>query len=502
MTSYLCVSVRFLQPYYHGRGDGDEPEWPPSPLRLFQSLVAAASQRWRDEFQVHAAPALQWLEKQSSTIVAGSARPASTKYRLYVPDNIADKIAKSWAGGREATIADYRTEKDVRPMCLSQDAVHYLFPLTDDGCPHLQALTLATHSITHLGWGIDMVAAHAAVLSEQQAASLAGDCWKSVIDADAPALRAPREGTLVTLIAKHQAFLNRISRDARGNESFSPVPPSSAFRVVGYRRSSDAVSRPYVVFELRDDEGTFFRYPADKFIHISGMVRHLAIQAMTRSRPDGVSDYWVESYVAGHAQSGASEHRQLSYLPLASIGHAHTDPAVRRVMISAPLGDERLLRHLALRLAGQQLKPTPQTKMSDPPTLVRIVPDGVARLYSEAAASWASVTPVILPGHDDHKPAKTRKLIELALRQSGVEQACEFEWSAYSRFPKSLSAHKYDRHKRPTGYIRPDHLLSQTAVHLKLRFANDVKVPGPLAIGAGRHCGFGLMARINEGGEA
>ncbi|MBI2481205.1 MAG: hypothetical protein HYV60_21965 [Planctomycetia bacterium] len=63
-----------------------------------------------------------------------------------------------------------------------------------------------------------------------------------------------------------------------------------------------------------------------------------------------------------------------------------------------------------------------------------------------------------------------------------------------------LKAHKYVRDesakdgKRRINYIRPDHLLDQTAVHLRLTFEHEV--PGPLAIGAGRHCGFGLMARI------
>jgi CRISPR-associated protein Csb2 len=106
---------------------------------------------------------------------------------------------------------------------------------------------------------------------------------------------------------------------------------------------------------------------------------------------------------------------------------------------------------------------------------------------------------VILPGHDDHKPAKTRKLIEKALAQSGIEQPCDFEWSAFSRFPKSYSAHKYDTSGKPAGYIRPNHLLSQTAVHLTLRFKNGIKVPGPLAIGAGRHCGLGIFAGYDEG---
>jgi CRISPR-associated protein Csb2 len=80
------------------------------------------------------------------------------------------------------------------------------------------------------------------------------------------------------------------------------------------------------------------------------------------------------------------------------------------------------------------------------------------------------------------------------LRQSGIEQPCEFEYSAFSRFPKSYSAQKYDKHKRPQGYFRPSYLNSETAVHLTLRFKDNVKVPGPLAIGAGRHCGLGLFA--------
>ena len=185
-------------------------------------------------------------------------------------------------------------------------------------------------------------------------------------------------------------------------------------------------------------------------------------------------------------------------LGLPSIGHAHTDPSIRRVMIVAPLGDDPLLSHLARRLAGERLKPTPQTMLEHPPTLARVQNDNVARFYTKPANHWASVTPVILPGHDDHKPDKTRKLIEKALQQCGIEQECEFEWSAFSYFPKSLSAHKYDRQKRPTGYIRPDHLLNLTAIHLKLRFNDGLKVPGPLSIGSGRHCGLGLMAGIDS----
>ena len=41
MSNQLCISVTLLDGRFHGRGDGGVPEWPPSPLRLFQALVAA-----------------------------------------------------------------------------------------------------------------------------------------------------------------------------------------------------------------------------------------------------------------------------------------------------------------------------------------------------------------------------------------------------------------------------------------------------------------------------
>ena len=65
-----------------------------------------------------------------------------------------------------------------------------------------------------------------------------------------------------------------------------------------------------------------------------------------------------------------------------------------------------------------------------------------------------------------------------------------------SQFPKSLSFAKYDRNKRQPATSGPDHLLTQTAVHLKLCVSTTaLKYPVALAIGAGRHCGLGVFAR-------
>ena len=54
----VCISVTFLTGRYHGE------EWPPSPARLFQALVAAVMTCGYQEFEPSIDPALRWLEEQ------------------------------------------------------------------------------------------------------------------------------------------------------------------------------------------------------------------------------------------------------------------------------------------------------------------------------------------------------------------------------------------------------------------------------------------------------
>jgi CRISPR-associated protein Csb2 len=526
MKPSLCISFRFIQPHalFHGRGEGDEPEWPPSPLRAFQALVNAAGLRTRGK---PLAPELQStlrvIEQLRPIIIAPRTRLSVIGYRAYVPHNQYDLVFAGLQRGMEESTEVFRklngsvrVEKDFRPHrieAVGEDvpAIHYIYPLDATGAEPaqlLQAIRPAVRSIHCLGWGIDQVIADA-MLVEPASHPLVGERW-----APAPRggkrLRAPRNGSLDALIARHAEFLARLA-----SGSWTPVPPLTTMDYLRYRRDCDPVPRPHAIFKLLDENDDTVTYPQSKFVHVAGMVRHLAIEMMKKNPPRDLrgrtASEWVESYVAGHQSNGdknaGAPHTQLSYIPLQSIGNPNTDPGVRRVMIVAPIGDNDWLDHLARHLDGVPLQPRLGTLLPPGTHLERIDDDrkdGVRDAYLRASASWASVTPVILPGHDDRKPQKTRSLILKALQQSGVEQPCRFEWSAFSRFRKMLPAHKYrtdpndPSRKIPINYIRPDHLLAQTAVHLTVTFANGTAVPGPLALGPGRHCGFGMMAALDE----
>ncbi|MGH7192690.1 MAG: type I-G CRISPR-associated protein Csb2, partial [Candidatus Saccharimonadales bacterium] len=404
-----------------------------------------------------------------------------------------------------------RTQKFLRPTLFNGDRlIEFAWkydPSENTAHNHARILLDAVRHIRAFGWGIDLAVGHGVIQEHLPQTSKSRFHFIPRERPDAPGIeiRVPRIGSLDSLKECFRQYLGRFeSSDSTFLESGGPLYQPWPY--------TSGISRPHAVFKLVDDNDDTVYYPHAKLIHVAGMVRHIATALMKVNPPPDLRGcsraQWVDQYVAGHKPSGdgtdSRPHTQLSYVPLPSTGHEHTDPAVRRVMIVAPLGDESWLDHLTQHLDGQLLEPLPGS-MLPRGTHLQLIPegrrDGVRDAFTRESRLWASFTPVILPGHDDHKPNKTRKLISKALAQSGIDQSCEFEWGAFSRFPKSYSAHKYVRDERApdgrriVGYIRPDHLLVQTAVHLQLHF--DHAVPGPITLGAGRHCGFGLMAAAN-----
>ena len=476
---HLCLTVHWLDDRYHGLADrAGPPEWPPSPFRLFQALVAGVGRCGGLDSDI--GKSLEWLQTLGPPIIIAPRSHPGQVVTRFVPNNDGDKVLD-----RQNRL----TGKTSRPtIMLDWPGVHYLWPIHEDSV-HVRRLVEASRCLSCLGWGIDMAYGDGQLLDDRQIGKLNGVRWFPKPDTlrDDGLLRVPKKGSMVDLRRAHESALNRIE----SGKPLHAIQKPQVFDRVFYASAERPLGRPSVVFALRTGDEAPFRYPHAKLIHIAGMTRRAAIKAMTDFPPDRIEDTaaWIESFVAGHRPEGMGSHKQFSYIPLPSIGHEHADAMIRRVMIAAPFGHEAQLHHLADQLEGAQLEPEGG---GEGPVLYPLRSDSVTRRYLDPSRTWASVTPIVLPGHDDHKPGKTVKLIERALNQSGIEEACQFTWSAMPNFEHCLTAHKYDQHGRHTGYFRPRHLDALTAVHIRIVFEHAVA--GPLSIGAGRHCGLGVLA--------
>jgi CRISPR-associated protein Csb2 len=535
MRSFFYISATFLQPTCHarlGKEDAAPNEWPPSPLRLFQAMVAGAAARWdglsladggvrgtlRGDPPV---AALKWLESLCAgtppTILAPRAVLGQAVPR-YVPNNSADLLAARWARGDALATFEDRTKKVVRPTHLLDGfSVHYLWSLSEDdrqeACRHEPILAAAARSIVALGWGIDAAIGDGRLIGEEEAKSLAGERWTphgvAQDHSGTPGLRIPVAGTLEALVARHAAFLGRMK-----NGVFHPVPSLRVFGTASYRRAQDVPGRPFAAFLLRPvdgdgagDRGGLAPMPPERAVHVAAMLRHAACEAaMSDLDPDGWrTDQWSLQFVAGHGPPGTPKrrakddaHPRFSYLPLPSVGHAHADGMIRRVLIAEPvLGDGRSASWAAKRLNGVELidetskRPIARLESieSDEVEFGRVFQHFAARSAAEAAHAWTSITPVILPGYDDNKPAKRERLLIECLLHAGIDPSAVA--SMESRRTAWTSRGGGGLNTPLAAFKRPSYLQHLPALHVRLTFRHPVS--GPVALGAGRHCGLGVF---------
>ncbi|WP_459555318.1 type I-G CRISPR-associated protein Csb2 [Lacunimicrobium album] len=524
MKQSLCITIRLLDQTFHGRGERGEPEWPPSPLRLFQSLVNAAASisSERDlRSDSRLAELLRCLESAEPPVIIAPAIVPGNPRRHYVPDNVGDVIANSWSRGNiDADIASFRAEKDARTCYLVNDeAVHYLWEMTDDllqiDADHFTELG---HAVTCIGWGIDLAIAEIKIVAEADVHSLHGTRWKPIHGStDSRSLRVPRIGTLDALLSRHQSFLARLGIDQKGERFFQPVPPLHQYRRVAYRAGIAPAPAPYAAFTLLKPDATGVKAfdTTRRATVVAGMMRHATSERYRRSEASGEVDAFTQHCILGHGEGpGESVHRpvlegqRFCYLPLPTIEFRGKEKAsvvgsIRRVLVMAK--DAQLAdRVLALRrdLIGVDLyEETPLPQIDQPPIamLSHLHPgDYVLQHYLGThkdcdPTCWATVTPVVLPGYDDNKPGKAEKLLRTSMLQAGLDptlvKMADIELRKSGFWPGTDLASRY---------FVTRHLQKYPRYHVQIRFYGEtgqpVAITGPLSLGGGRFTGMGLFA--------
>lgn len=523
MAEHLCISIHFLGDEFHGCADHGEPEWPPSPLRLFQALVASNARLGGDS-----QGALLWLEKQMPPIIVTPEKAAvqAYGYKTYVPDNVGDIVARAWGRGEDKDISGFRTEKHICPTRFSNGAgIHFLWPLNSDQEHPVDELAPVVRGVSQFGWGIDLAVADVAIVTAEEAANIGGERWHPSDRSGGQDLRVPMVGTLDDLQKRHRAFLNRISLDSN---IFRPVPPLSQFAITTYRRASEMTHPPYAVFALRiPDDNRFAAFnPTRRGLHLTGMLRHTAEQTDFATAL-GWDSARVATFVLGHGETREDDtHRpvdgpRLVFLPLPSVEwqgatKGRTIGPIRRVLITASADiDKDEFDRMIRNFEGRELVDEGSGEVV---AFLRRQSAGdraIAGYFSKSSV-WETVTPVILPGYDD--PGKLRRrlnsgnltvqekanivtklekridyLLRKALRQAGYPDKhikhAHLQWRG-SGFMPGVDLAK--------SYAVPDQHRRFRRLHVRIFWrnaqGNPIEISGPLCIGGGRFTGLGLFA--------
>lgn len=476
---YLLVSVRFLGDRYHGLTDnGESPEWPPSPFRLFQALVAGVAAGV--EIPERVGRAMEWLEELPAPVIIAPRTTAGRPLLTYVLNNVSDKDFNS------------RAPKMLRPTLLNCDRLlQYCwdFDATPESLAHAEVIAASARHIRALGWGIDMAIGHGQVVEGCPEVHGTRQRYEPAADASVGGLdlRTPRSGSLRSLRDQHRDFLGRY-----GTPGVTRL--ESAGAIYEPTRYVCGGGRPYVAFRLVDaEEEPAFRIRHALIAPLAGMVRGLCGQDRIKAE---LGRDVVDRDIDGHPQGSPN---RLSIIPLPTIRDGPTDGLIRRVLLAQePGSDGAICRKLGDVLDGKILTPLPnEQRLPGSMRLQRIERrDPVLPLYTTISRVWASVTPVLLPGYDDRKQhrgdhvkrlARAEELVRKAIGQSALPQPVSVELSRVPMFTGSLHSREYEPREKLSYYPR---------YHVRLTFGREIT--GPVIVGAGRFTGFGVCATCRE----
>ena len=472
---WLCVTIRFLDAQFHGRRDRG-PEWPPSPFRLFQALLAAASRNGLLEDE-----AFLWLERLSPPEILAPPVGSASSWITYVPNNDSDKSLD-----RQNRLA----EKEVHPQrVLGEKPLCYLWRISPEEEGVAERVARKAKRVSALGWGIDLVAADGELLSSEAYDDLvkeySGDRWRPA-EGLSNALRCPQPGSLDDLKGVYNSFLNRF----QGNV-YRPARKPRVFDEVGYaKRGESSVRRGVAAFKLLkpdDDSEAWAVFDQRRAMEVAAWVRGYLCDCSKSGGFPGDSEVYVAGHVSENERNGKTPPR-FSYLPLPSLGHERADGGVRRFLLAGPYGgDEEPIRWARKELSNAVVKDKDGVPMA---RLQLVKADGFLEQYLGEATTFRTVTPVILPGYDDRSYSKAQRLVEKALEQAGFS-AWDLAEPLYLQ-----KAPFYNGCYAPGSYSLPRYLKGHSAMHVRLKWKE--KVPGPFAIGAGRHFGLGLFSSCGK----
>lgn len=499
----LLIAVRFHDGRYHGSG-----EWPPSPARLFQALVAGAARG--QSLREPTVAAFLWLESLAPPIIAAPAAYAGQVFKNFVPNNDLDAV-----GGDPARIGKIRADKTIRPQMFDA-AVPLLFAWTfqpeTDAERHARAICEIVHSLYQLGRGVDMAWATGEVVDEADAHLRAngGIQWRPTQDGGGAELSCPRPGSLASLAKRFGAMRGRFKTVGEGKKArmlFAQAPKPD-FKQVPYNSPS-----AFLLFDIRTAEG-FAPQPLERAVALTEKVRDLAVKRLKASewrRDDPKRETLADKIFVGRDAQEADKARRIRIAPIPSIGHARTERSIRRVLVTVPPDCPIATGDIAWAFSGLVLvDPETGEVRDDSAELVAASDDTMLAHYGieDAARVWRSVTPAALPDRAARRRIDPARVREEA--KSGAERRREEDKAAsavgdslrHGGVDTPVQAIRVQREPfegmglRAEVFAKGTRFIKERLWHVEIGFSGPIT--GPLLIGDGRYLGLGLMAPVRR----
>jgi len=501
MPSILLISIRFHEGRYHGTGD-----WPPSPARLFQALIAGAG--LQGPIQTEQLNALEWLEKQSPPIIAAPSVSKGQSVGNFVPNNDLDAV-----DGDPRRIGSIRAKKTIRPLLFdAEQPLLYAWTVSNESEKEkfVPLLCQLAEKIYQLGRGVDLAWAWAEIIDETELASrldsYAGTIHRpSLAGTGKPAL-CPTSGSFASLEKRHRAKTSRfevVKIDRAVSQNFRRLPKPT-FQSVAY--DSPPTQK---LFDLRNviKPEQFQAWNLERASLFIQSIRDAVFKKLTTAFPAKAAqiEHWLIGRNSDGSNTGKADER-IRLIPLASIRHAHADFGIRRVFIEAPANCPIRADDLFWAFNGVELGEgdgLSRLSGSDDDSFLRhygIKPD------DSKSTEWQTITPVALPDSAKRRRIEPSRL--LAEAKGASERAREQHQARLAVLTALRHAglnldvldivvqrEPFQSHgKRAEVFASGTRFCKERLWHVALKFAKPVQ--GPIALGDGRFLGLGVFAPI------
>jgi CRISPR-associated protein Csb2 len=324
MPRILLLTIHFHEGSYYGR-----PEWPPSPARLFQALVAGAASG--KNLLAEDRAALAWLEQREPPVIAAPVKRDGAGFTNYVPNNDLDSVGRD-----PRRISEIRAGKQIKPL-LFDASIGLLYAWTfNDGEEYARRLCVIAELLYQLGRGVDMAWARGEIIDADEAearlATHAGAIYRPGAGGGGIALASPQKGSLASLERRFVEIGNRFKgiKSSRQTQIYSQAS-KARFAPVVY------ASPPQLfLFDLREltDSGALGRWSLARAVNLVERIRDVAAAALKSRRPDAAAI--IDRIFIGRDAKEADKAERIRIVPLPSIGSPHVVSAIRRVLVEVP----------------------------------------------------------------------------------------------------------------------------------------------------------------------